>query len=542
MSNKEIAKQFNLLAKVMELHNENPFKIRSYSSAYASLRKVSAPLVDMSVEELSEIKGVGTAIVDKIIELKETGQMSTLQRYINMTPPGILEMIQIRGFGPKKIKVVWEQLNIETPGELLMACTENRLVELKGFGAKTQENIKAQLEYHLSTRGQALYAYVLDDAHRLVDLIQEHFPEHRVELTGEIRRMMPIINAIEILTTAPQSEVEALVQGLSDEESQEIQYNRYPVEITSVEEEYFGMEMFEKSASQEFLEAIDVEYEAYEDDESVFIALDLPYIDPEFRESAATVQLAEQGALPELICIEDIKGIVHNHSTYSDGLHTLKEMSAYTKECGFEYLMMSDHSKAAFYADGLDEQKVMAQWAEIDQINAADQDGFRVYKGIEADILSDGSMDYGDEFLSQFELVVASVHSQLNMDMNKANRRLIKAIENPHTHILGHMTGRLLLSRKGYPVDHALIIDACAANGMVIELNANPQRLDMDWSWIPVALDKGVKIAINPDAHARESIHFIQYGVNVARKAGLTAAECINCMDRNEFAAWVDSL
>lgn len=539
MSNKEIARQFNLLAKVMELHNENPFKIRSYSSAYASLRKVSAPLVEMSPEELAQIKGVGSAIVDKIIALRDTGSMPTLQRYVEMTPPGILEMLQIRGFGPKKIKVVWEQLNIDTPGELLMACTENRLIELKGFGKKTQENLQAQLEYHLSTRGQALYAYILDDAHQLVRLIEEQFPHNRTELTGEIRRMMPIINAIEVLTTAPEDEVIAFVSSLQEEASNTLTYNNYPVEVTSVEEAYFGMEMFEKSASQEFLKAIDVEYEAYEDDESVFIALDLPYIEAEYRESALAVQQAEQGILPELIHVDEIKGVVHNHSTYSDGLHTLQEMKDYTKSSGYDYLVMSDHSKAAFYADGLKEDQVLAQWKEIDQINAADTDGFRVYKGIEADILSDGSMDYGDDFLSQFEVVVASVHSQLNMDEAKANKRLIAAIENPHTHILGHMTGRLLLSRKGYPVDHALIIDACAANGVAIELNANPQRLDMDWSWIPVALDKGVMIAINPDAHARESIHYIQYGVNVARKAGLTASECLNCMNQSEFDAWL---
>ena len=542
MSNKEIARKFNLLGKVMELHDENPFKVRSYTSAYASLRKVSSPLVEMSEEELSEIKGVGKAIVGKIVELRDSGSMVTLQRYVDITPPGIFEMLQIRGFGPKKVKVIWNQLNITTPGELLMACQENRLVELKGFGMKTQKALQEQLEFYFASRGQVHYAYVIDEANELLVLLQDRFSQKLVELTGEIRRKMPIVNAIEILTTASEEEMEAFILELAEEIPELLSYKGYAVEITQVEEAYFGMEQFEKSASKEFLEAADIEYEAYEEEESIFLEWDMAFVDPEYRESAMAIDQAKYGTLPDLITNEDMLGVVHNHSTYSDGLHTLKEMSDYTRDNGFQYLVMSDHSKAAFYADGLKEDQVEAQWAEIDQINAYYDDGFRVYKGIEADILNDGSMDYGNDFLSQFEVVVASIHSQLNMDMDKANRRLIRAIENPHTHILGHITGRLLLSRAGYPIDHELIIDACAANGMIIELNANPQRLDMDWTWIPSALEKGVMISINPDAHVRESIHHMQFGVQVARKAGLTKEQCLNSKNADDFARWVSSL
>ena len=542
MSNKEIARKFNLLGKVMELHDENPFKVRSYTSAYASLRKVSSPLIEMSEEELSEIKGVGKAIVGKIVELRDSGSMVTLQRYVDITPPGILEMLQIRGFGPKKVKVIWNQLNITTPGELLMACQENRLVELKGFGMKTQKALQEQLEFYFASRGQVHYAYVIDEANELLVLLQDRFSQKLVELTGEIRRKMPIVNAIEILTTASEEEMEEFILELAEEIPELLSYKGYAVEITQVEEAYFGIEQFEKSASKEFLEAADIEYEPYEEEESIFLEWDMAFVDPEYRESAMAVDQAKYGTLPDLITNEDMLGVVHNHSTYSDGLHTLKEMSDYTRDNGFQYLVMSDHSKAAFYADGLKEDQVEAQWAEIDQINASYDDGFRVYKGIEADILNDGSMDYGNDFLSQFEVVVASIHSQLNMDMEKANRRLIKAIENPHTHILGHMTGRLLLSRAGYPIDHELIIDACAANGMIIELNANPQRLDMDWTWIPSALEKGVIISINPDAHVRESIHYMQFGVHVARKAGLTKEQCLNSKNADDFARWVASL
>ena len=542
MNNKEIARKFNLLGKVMELHDENPFKVRSYTSAYASLRKVSSPLIEMSEEELSEIKGVGKAIVGKIVELRDSGSMVTLQRYVDITPPGILEMLQIRGFGPKKVKVIWNQLNIITPGELLMACQENRLLELKGFGMKTQKALQEQLEFYFASRGQVHYAYVIDEANELLVLLKDRFSQSLVELTGEIRRKMPIVNAIEILTTASEEEMEAFILELAEEIPELLSYKGYAVEITQVEEAYFGMEQFEKSASKEFLEAADIEYEAYEEEESIFLEWDMAFVDPEYRESAMAIDQAKYGMLPDLITNEDMLGVVHNHSTYSDGLHTLKEMSDYTRDNGFQYLVMSDHSKAAFYADGLKEDQVEAQWADIDQINASYDDGFRVYKGIEADILNDGSMDYGNDFLSQFEVVVASIHSQLNMDMEKANRRLIKAIENPHTHILGHITGRLLLSRAGYPIDHELIIDACAANGMIIELNANPQRLDIDWTWIPSALEKGVMISINPDAHVRESIHYMQFGVHVARKAGLSKEQCLNSKNADDFARWVASL
>ena len=542
MNNKEIARKFNLLGKVMELHDENPFKVRSYTSAYASLRKVSSPLIEMSEEELSEIKGVGKAIVGKIVELRDSGSMVTLQRYVDITPPGILEMLQIRGFGPKKVKVIWNQLNIITPGELLMACQENRLLELKGFGMKTQKALQEQLEFYFASRGQVHYAYVIDEANELLVLLKDRFSQSLVELTGEIRRKMPIVNAIEILTTASEEEMEAFILELAEEIPELLSYKGYAVEITQVEEAYFGMEQFEKSASKEFLEAADIEYEAYEEEESIFLEWDMAFVDPEYRESAMAIDQAKYGMLPDLITNEDMLGVVHNHSTYSDGLHTLKEMSDYTRDNGFQYLVMSDHSKAAFYADGLKEDQVEAQWADIDQINASYDDGFRVYKGIEADILNDGSMDYGNDFLSQFEVVVASIHSQLNMDLEKANRRLIKAIENPHTHILGHITGRLLLSRAGYPIDHELIIDACAANGMIIELNANPQRLDIDWTWIPSALEKGVMISINPDAHVRESIHYMQFGVHVARKAGLSKEQCLNSKNADDFARWVASL
>ena len=254
------------------------------------------------------------------------------------------------------------------------------------------------------------------------------------------------------------------------------------------------------------------------------------------------IEKARAGSIPdELIRTEDIKGIVHNHSTYSDGIHTLRQMAEYVRDSGFDYFVISDHSKAAFYANGLSEDRILMQQREIDELNA-ELAPFKIFKSIECDILADGSLDYEDEVLESFDLVISSIHSNLKMDQDKAMRRLIAAIENPYTHILGHPTGRLLLSREGYPIDHKTIIDACADHNVIIELNANPHRLDLDWEYIDYAIEKGVKIAINPDAHSKEAIHYIKYGVAAARKGGLTKENCLNTMDLASFQEWVDSL
>jgi len=250
--------------------------------------------------------------------------------------------------------------------------------------------------------------------------------------------------------------------------------------------------------------------------------------------------LNQSKGIPTLIEETDIKGVVHTHSTYSDGLNTLKEMAEYTKAQGFEYLVMSDHSKSAFYANGLQPERVLMQMEEIDALNQQ-LAPFRIFKGIESDILNDGSLDYPEDILSKFEVIIASVHSNLRMDEAKATQRIIKAVENPHTRILGHPTGRLLLSRQGYPLDHQKVIDACAANGVVIELNASPYRLDLDWSWIPYALEKGVMISINPDAHSKQGIHDIHFGVLSARKGALSAEYCLNAKGVNDFVTWIES-
>ena len=525
----------------MELHDENVFKIRSYSNAYLSLRKIEQDLSDMPVDEITGIRGVGKNISDKIQELLQTGTLTTYQKYVDITPEGIVKMLDIKGFGPKKIKVVWKELGIENVGELLYACNENRLVELKGFGLKTQATLKKQLEYFIDSQGKFLFDYLEDEANELEASIKFTFPNQKSTLAGFTKRMMPEVTGIDILSTIKDSELISKIEGLAlDDDETMLQYKGYPVFLHQVSTEEFGVTAFKMNSGEQFLENItDIPNGANE--QEVFDNLGLTYVVPEYRESATAYEQAKNNQLPKLITDEDIKGVVHNHSTYSDGLHSVKDMGDECIRLGYEYFVMSDHSKAAFYANGLHEDRVMMQMAEIDKLNESYND-FRIFKSIECDILNDGSMDYGDDFLKEFELVIASVHTNLKMDKTKANARLAKAIENPNTHILGHPTGRLLLAREGYPIDHAFIIDACAANGMVIELNSNPSRLDLDWSWLPYALEKGVKISINPDAHSKDQIRYIHAGVCAARKGGLTADMCLNALNLNDFSNWVNSL
>lgn len=550
MTNKEIARTFNDLGKIMELHEENPFKIRTYSNAYLNLRKLETPLHEMSDSEIGSLKGIGKAVVSKIRELETTGKLETMEKYKAITPSGIQEMLQIKGFGPKKVRVIWKELGAESIGELLYACNENRLIELNGFGQKTQEDLKKKLEYFLQSKDKFHYASLESIALELKAYFQKKLPDARIEFTGAFRRRNPILEQIDFLI-AGAADITALVKDILQIERTEehVLYTRtegnVPVVLYTCEAENYGSKQFRYTGGKEFIsnflkEAASDDFRNISEEQAVFEKAKLPYIEPELRDWEDILHRAKADQLPQLIEVRQIKGLIHNHTTYSDGLHTLRQMAEYAKVQGFEYIGITDHSKSAFYANGLKPDRVFQQMEEIDQLNQ-ELAPFRIFKGIESDILNDGSLDYEEEVLSAFDFIIASVHSNLKMDQQKATQRILKAIENPYTTILGHPTGRLLLSREGYPIDHQMIIDACAANQVVIELNANPYRLDLDWTWIPYAMEKGVKIAINPDAHSKEGIHDIHFGTLAARKGGLTASACINTMSVGDFEKWLSA-
>lgn len=543
MTNRALARTFNMLGKVMELHGENPFKIRSYTSAYNTIRRHPDELMSLDRAALMEIQGIGKNIADKIEELRETGSMSTLQRYLDKTPPGIVELLSIKGLGAKKILTIWQDLKIESAGELLYACDENRLVDLKGFGEKTQANLRSQLVYYLDAQGKYLFGHVVAEANELMDLLTEAFATARIDFINDIRRQMPIVESIDLIGTEDEEIIKEWISALTDTvaEGDQLKFKGTSINYYQVDDESYNATLWEGSASEEWLEHWYDQYEAdsiNEEEDVVFDMHDCVYIPPESRDLPQGIDLAQSNAL-EIIDNEDILGVVHCHSTYSDGTNTLADMAQAAIDQGYQYMVITDHSKSAFYADGLKEHEVEVQMKEIDQLNAGYED-FRIFKGIESDILGDGRLDYDDAVLAEFEVIIASIHANLKMDITKATNRLLNAIANPYTRILGHPTGRLLLSREGYPIDHKAIIDACAEHRVAIELNANPYRLDMDWTWIPYAVEQGVLISINPDAHNIKGISDIQYGVSAARKALLRPAECLNTLTLNDFTNWVE--
>lgn len=525
----------------MELHKENPFKIRSYQNAYLVLRKMDKPFGEFTYEELTEIKGIGEAIAEKIQSLVNTGRMPTLDKYLDKTPAGVVEMLHLQGLGPKKIEVIWKELGIESPGELLYACNENRLAELKGFGEKTQQKIIEAIGFLQANQGRFLFTQANHHARTLITEIKKQVPKSQSEITGELRRGVAIVDHAAILTTCTREDLEKL--ELKDmmwtrhgEDCWEGTWNEIiPVKIYFSSKADWAKNWLISTGPSNYVTTFfqDLSSEQSIAEEDIYSARKFSYLSPELRDQPGIDRLSND-QLNGLIRQEDIRGVIHNHSTYSDGIHSLKEMAEHAKSLGYEYLVITDHSQAAVYAKGMNIEKLKTQWEEIDQLHAT-FDQFDLLKGIECDILSEGILDYNEEILSQFDLVIGSIHTAFQMDKEKATRRIIKAIENRYTNIIGHPSGRLLLTREGYPLDVEKIIDACKANQVALELNANPQRLDLDYTWIPKCVEKGVFISINPDAHNRSAIQDIRYGVTAARKGLLPKSLCLNALTKNEL-------
>jgi DNA polymerase (family 10) len=548
MENKTIARTLRLLSQLMELHEVNPFKIKSIANAAFKVDKLPFKIADKPYDELEKVDGIGKSIAAKLVELLTTGSIVELQELLDATPPGIVEMLSIKGIGPKKIAIIWHELGIENTGELYYACNENRLVEAKGFGLKTQDEIRKVIEFRMANTGKFLYAQVEASANDLLKKLTALIGESRIELCGEFRRRCEIINELCFVIGSNKPEgvineiqtAELLTDISFDERSIGGKTeNGIAVKVNLVAVANFYTGVFEQTGDEEHVAAVlgrlgDAGFIA-QSEEDIYDKAGLQYIAPELREGATFIEKAASKQLPKLIEYTDLKGTLHNHSSWSDGIVALENIALYLRdELKLGYLGICDHSKSAFYANGLSIERVLQQHEEIDHLNKKIT-GFHIFKGIESDILNDGSLDYPDEILKRFDFIVASVHSNLKMVEEKATERLIKAIENPYTTILGHPTGRLLLSRKGYAIDYKKVIDACAANGVVIEINANPLRLDLDWRWHQYALDKGVVLSINPDAHRNECFHDMRYGTLVARKGGLTADKCLNARTLEEI-------
>ncbi|MFD2246019.1 DNA polymerase/3'-5' exonuclease PolX [Pontibacter ruber] len=558
MENKKIIKLFKLTAELLELHDANPFKVRGYANAVAALELVEEPLVVKTQAELESIAGVGKGIAAKIVEINTTGSFEELDQMLAATPPGVVEMLGIKGIGPKKVRLIWKELGTETLEELLDACEQDKLSKIKGFGAKTQENIKQALLFTQQNRGKLLYAEAESAAEELLQRIKEVLLETRVEVAGDIRRRLEIVESLLfVVATATPAFAQEKLNSLEVVEQDTRKSGPFAwrgqhrvsglgLEVYFASPENFGSELLKRSAAPAHLSQVFAAGKCllgvagegnHASEEDVYASAGMAYVAPELREGTNELQLAMDNKLPKLLEFTDLKGILHNHSTYSDGAHTLEQMATFCRDMGYQYLGISDHSKTAAYAGGLREGDVMRQHREIDELNQK-LAPFKIFKGIESDILGDGSLDYEDDVLASFDFIVASIHSNLNMDEQKATARLITAIENPYTTILGHPTGRLLLRREGYPINHKMVIDACAANNVIIEINANPWRLDLDWRHVQYALEKGVMISINPDAHHTSGYDDMKYGVLVGRKGGLTKEMTFNARSAEEVAQY----
>jgi DNA polymerase (family 10) len=550
MDNYAIADHLTLLSKLMDIHGENAFKSKAYAAAAFALEKLPQPVAALPKEKISAIRGIGESAGKKITELLETGEMTALKQLLTQTPEGVLEMMNIKGLGPKKIHTLWKALHIDSIEALQQACEANTVAEQKGFGEKTQQNILEAIRYQQENEGKFLYVQVEDFAEGLQAKLDQAFGKHKTRLTGDFRRQLEVIEALEWVTTIPHGDLKKFFDELSysllSESAQHLEYRANSLLILKfylADERHFDFLLFTTTGSDAFVEACKkldawTNVDTAEIEHELFKKLGMETILPCLRETPQIIEEAKKSTLPNLIQISDINGLIHAHSNWSDGGYSIEEMAQECMRAGFEYLVLSDHSKAAFYANGLSEARILEQHRHIEELNKK-LAPFKIFKSIECDILNDGELDYSARVLSSFDVVIASIHSNLQMPQEKAMQRLLGAIANPYVSILGHMTGRLLNKRKGYPVDHKKIIDACAAHNVVIEINAAPQRLDIDWRWIGQALERGVLLSINPDAHTLDDYRWLKYGVLTAQKGGLSKEHNLSSMTLAQFEAFL---
>lgn len=564
---KDVIRILEEIGVLLELKGESPFK----SSAYANAARRLA-ILDEDLEELvrrgdlRSVKGIGDALSKKITELITTGRLEYYEALKASVPPGHLEMLRIPGLGPRKIRALHEKLAIETLGELEYACLENRLVELPGFGARTQQKILTGIEHLKRYKERHLCSEALEAAEPLLAKLRGRPGVAAASLAGSLRRGNETVKDIDLV--AASDDPEALSRWFASLDDVESVIGRgdtkvsvflkaginADLRIVSPREYPFALHHFTGSkehnvamrgrAKQQGIKMN--EYGLFRDEallpcrseEEVFSALGLAWVPPELRENTGEIEAAETGVMPSLVQTKDIRGIFHIHTTASDGASTLEAIVDAAKKMGLDYIGITDHSQSAFYAGGLTPEDVRKQHRAIDEMNRRDP-AFRIFKGIEADILPDGRLDYDDATLASFDFVIAAVHSHFGMSEDEMTGRLIRALANRHTTILAHPTGRLLLAREPYAQDLERVIDAAAEHGKVIELNANPHRLDLDWRHCKYAKRQGVRIAVNPDAHHTDGLKDMRYGLNVARKGWLEAQDIINCLKLEEMSAFI---
>ena len=557
------------IATLLELKGENPFKSRAYLNAARALEGTTEPLDKLVAENrVGEIKGIGEGIQKKLVELVATGKLAYYEDLKAATPPGLVALLEIPGLGPKKIKALHDELGIESVEQLEEACKEDKVAKLKGFGEKTQANIVEGIKRRRDYASRHLLSEALPIAERLLEALRSHPDVIRASAAGSLRRHREVIGDIDLLASAKrpvkvldffsqqpgileiiakgETKASVLLQGGIQSDLRVVSDAEFPFALmyfTGNKEHNIvmrqraidrGLRLNEYGLFRSKVETRDPKLLVRcNSEEDIFEKLGLHYIPPELREDTGEFTVAERGPLPRLVEWTDLKGSLHNHSTWSDGHQTPEDIAKTMRELGLAYWAVTDHSKASFQANGLDATRVRQQLKEINHINqqlAKEGTEFRLLTGAEVDILKDGKLDFPDDLLAELDVVVASIHQSFTQTESETTKRLIGAARNPYVHILGHLTGRLLLERDPYKVDQRAVIDACAETGTWIELNANPLRLDMDWRLWPYAKSKGVKCVINCDGHRVEHAGFLRLGAGIARKGWLTKEDVVNTL------------
>ncbi len=555
------------IGKMLALKDENPFKIRAYEDAARTISSLTEDLGALVEEErLSDLEGIGEGLSEKISELVRTGRMTYYEDLREEIPEGLLTIMDIEGLGPKKAKALWDELHITTLDELAEAVENEEVRELDGFGAKTEENIEKGIRNLRKYRAR----HRVHEAHRAAEPflaeIQNHDHVNRARLAGSLRRHCETIGDVDILASVDEGDRKDVVEtfteldrvedvlGSGETKSSVRTRDGIQVDLRLVNDDQFPFALHYFTGSKEhnvtmrsiaqsrslklneyglFHEENGEERIDCENEEEVFEELGMSYIPPELREDMGEVEQAQDGSLPELVEEEDVRGVFHVHTTWSDGKEGLEEMVLEAKDLGYEYIGISDHSESAQYAGGLTAEEVEEQWEEIEQVREK-VSGIRIFRGIESDIRTDGSLDYSDELLSGFDFVVSSIHQNFGLSEEDQTERIITALQNEHTTFLGHPTGRLLLSREEYDLDMNRVIEAAAETDTIIEINANPERLDMDWRFGPLARELEVRTAINPDAHSFVGLRNVRWGVGIARKAWFRPEDVVNTRSADE--------
>ena len=566
-----IADVLKKIAILLELKGENAFKIRAYRTGSEIVETYSGDLLKLALKnELENIKGIGTALAKKIHELATTGKLEYFENLKSEFPESIFDLFTISNLGPKKIKLLYDQLGIDSISKLKQSCESGHVEGIPGFGNKSVSKILDSISFHEENANTFRLGDVAPIAESILEFLRSHPDTEQASIAGSYRRGKEILHDLDFIvsTRSPESIIHSFInmdtvaetishgstkssirldnglqcdlRAVSNAEypftlnyftgskAHNIQVRALALKKGYKLNEYGLIPKTDKKSYSTISESIHTESDLYQ-------ALGLKMIHPCLRENSGELEAAENNKLPELVTLENLRGTFHNHTTASDGKNTLEEMASAAKDLGMQYLGISDHSKSSVQANGLSAEQLLSQIKEIQSLNDSSSNDFRIFSGIECDILKDGTLDYEDEILSKLDYCIASIHSSFSLPEKEMTSRIIKAIENPNVTMIGHLTGRLLLIRKPYAVDVSKIIDACASNHTHIEINANPHRLDMDWRWWRQAKDKGVKCSINPDAHRIEHFQFLHFGIKIAQKGWLGPNDVINCLPLNEI-------